>query len=98
MKKTALIACTVTVCLMIFVKSGIIDSLVFFILAGIVPGTRYAVPSTFMLLLMTSIAWLLFFRLIPFDMFLHRSVKNTAKKKRQLHSSKRLPKRRYEQI
>ena len=93
MKKIIAIA-LITLGLVILAKAGIFDSLMLFLLAGIIPGTTYAIPSSFMLLLMTSIAWLLFFNLIPLDSL--RTNKPTGKKKST--SKKRLPKQRYKQI
>jgi hypothetical protein len=93
MKKAPIVALGIILGLVILVKAGIFDSLMLFILAGVIPGTTYAIPSTFMLLLIMSIAWLLFFNLVPIDTL--RSSK-TAKKKTT--AKKRLPKQRYKQI
>jgi hypothetical protein len=94
MKKTAIITFLVIVGLVIFVKSGVIDSLMLFVLAGVIPGTRYAIPSTFMLLLITCIMWLLIFNLLPFELL--RSEPTKSKKKPA--SKKTLPKQRYKQV
>lgn len=93
MKKVPFIALAVVLGLVILTKAGIFDSLMLFVLAGIIPGTKYAVPSTSMLLLITSIAWLLFFNLMPIDAL---RPGRTAKKKTT--AKKRLPKQRYKQI
>jgi hypothetical protein len=93
MKKAVIIVALAVLGLVILAKAGIFDSLMLFVLAGIIPGTKYAIPSTFMLLLIMSVAWLLFFNLVPIDT--QRSGK-TAKKKTT--AKKRLPKQRYKQI
>lgn len=94
MKKAPVIAFVVVLGLIILTKAGIFDSLMLFVLAGIVPGTKYAVPSSFMLLLMMSVAWLLFFNLMPLETL--RSSKTAEKRKTT--AKKRLPKQRYKQI
>lgn len=92
MKKTLIIASLVVISGVILFQSGVFDSLALFLLAGIVPGTTYAVPSTFMLLLMTSIAWIAILSLVPFE-----SLHKTATKK-QRTPRKQLPRRRYSQL
>jgi hypothetical protein len=94
MKKIAIITLLVIASLIIFLKSGILDSLMLFVLAGVIPGTSYAVPSTFMLLLITCVMWLLIFNLLPFDLL--RS--EPAKSKKKVAAKKTLPKRRYKQV
>lgn len=94
MKKAPVIALIVVIGFVILAKAGIFDSLMLFVLAGIIPGTKYAIPSSFMLLLMMSIAWLLLFNLVPLETM--RSAKPAAKKKAT--AKKRLPKQRYKQI
>lgn len=93
MKKVVVIA-VVALGMVILTKSGIFDSLMLFILAGIIPGTTYAIPSSFMLLLMMSIAWLVFFHLLP----LETTRSNTLSGKKKPTAKKRLPKQRYKQI
>jgi hypothetical protein len=93
MKKAPVIAFAVILSLVILAKAGIFDSLMLFVLAGVIPGTTYAIPSTFMLLLIMSIAWLLVFNLVPIDTL--RSGKSAKKK---TTAKKRLPKQRYKQI
>ena len=93
MKKAPIIALSVILGFIILTKAGIFDSLVLFILAGVIPGTTYAIPSTFMLLLIMSIAWLLLFNLVPIDI-LH----STKSPKKKTTTKKRLPKQRYKQI
>jgi hypothetical protein len=93
MKKIGIIILLITACGIIFLKSGIIDSLMLFVLAGVVPGTNYAVPSTFMLLLIASAMWLMIFNLLPFDF-----VRSETKSKKKTAVKKTLPKRRYKRV
>jgi len=93
-KKAAFIAILVVACLAVFLKSGILDSLMLFILAGVIPGTSYAIPSTFMLLLITCVMWLLIFNLLPFDL----SRSEVSKPKKKAAAKKTLPKQRYKQV
>jgi hypothetical protein len=94
MKKVTLIAALAVLGLVILVKAGIFDSLMLFLLAGVIPGTTYAIPSTFMLLLITSIAWLLVFNLVSFET---PTAKKTSKKKATA-TKKHLPKQRYKEV
>lgn len=92
MKKPILITIVVIAGCVLFATSGVLDSLMLFLLAGVIPGTEYAIPSTFMLLIMTSIAWLLVFNLFVADMLRSKSAssKNRAKKQQ--------PKQRFRRI
>ncbi len=90
MKKTVIITISTIVMLTVLYKSGVISALGYFILVGVVPGTNYAVPSTFMLLLMTSVAWVCLFSFLPINL-----VKNSTNKKQP---KRPLPKRRYGRI
>jgi hypothetical protein len=92
-KKALIIIALVTLSAVILFQSGMLDSLALFVLAGIVPGTKYAVPSSFMLLLMTSAAWIVVLNLVPFDTFY-----KTSPKKKPAKTAKRLPRRRYSQL
>lgn len=93
MKKILIIVALVILFVVVLFESGMLDSLALFVLAGIVPGTKYAVPSTFMLLLMTSAAWIVILNLIPFDVFSKASPKKKTSK-----TAKQLPRHRYSQL
>lgn len=95
MRKNALIVCSTIVGLIILIKLGLIDALMFLILAGVVPGTHYVIPSKLMLLIIITIAGLLALSLLPIDTIRRLIMKNDEKP--DTHK-KRLPKRRYEQI
>lgn len=93
MKKAVIIAALAILGLTILAKAGIFDSLMLFLLAGIIPGTKYAVPSTFMLLLITSITWLLFFNLVGTE-----TARTSKTKKKPTTAKKHLPKQRYKEV
>jgi hypothetical protein len=92
MKKAVIVIALAILGLVVLAKAGIFDSLMLFLLAGIVPGTKYAIPSTFMLLLMTSIAWLLIFNLLSIE------TRQTASSKKKPAAKKHLPKQRYKEV
>jgi len=93
MKRVVIIVALAILVLAILAKAGIFDSLMLFLLAGVIPGTTYAIPSTFMLLLITSLAWLLLFNLVTVDAPL---TKKGSKKKSA--TKKHLPKQRYKEV
>jgi hypothetical protein len=93
-KKVPVIVALAIIGLVVLAKAGILDSLMLFILAGVIPGTHYVVPSTLMLLLIMSAAWLLLFNLVSFEP--REPVK--ASKKKSTAAKKRLPKQRYKEI
>lgn len=94
MKKAVIIAALAVLGIAVLAKAGIFDSLMLFLLAGIIPGTKYAVPSTFMLLLITSIAWLLFFNLVGSE----TARPTKASKRKSTATKKHLPKQRYKEV
>lgn len=96
MKKVIVIACLACLGLVILIKSGVIDSLVLFLLVGIIPGTNYVVPSSVMLLAIFSIVWLLVVRFAAIELFYMFIDKRTNSSK--TNHKKRMPKRRYSQI
>ena len=96
-KKTATIIGLVVLATVVLVKSGTLDALVVFLLAGQIPGTNYAIPSTLMLLGIVCILWLLIFRFTAIELVNSASTKRSAKKHVQ-QRKKRMPKRRFNQI
>ena len=96
MKKTIIIACLASLGLVILIKSGVIESLVLFLLVGLVPGTNYAVPSSVMLLAIFSILWLLVVRFAAVELFYLFLDKRASMP--QSNHKKHMPKRRYSQI
>lgn len=73
-------------------ESGIINSLMYFILVGAIPGTAYTVPAGLMLLLIALASWLIIFRFTALNIILRRVTKQ------HIDAKKRMPRRRYSQI
>jgi len=96
LKKAIIIATIAILGLIVLIKSGILDSLLLFVLVGAVPGTNYSIPSTFMLLAIMSVIWLLVFRIAAIEAL--NSTKSKRSTKRRTEHVKRMPKRRYSQI
>lgn len=96
MKKAIIIAAIAGICLAIFIASGVLDSLVLFLLVGVIPGTDYSVPSSVMLFIIIGILWLITFRFIAIELF-YAYMNKQAKKQKTTHK-KRMPKRRFSQI
>lgn len=96
MKKAIIISCVAITGLILLEQSGILNSLLLFLLVGAIPGTDYNVPSSIMLLLIASIVWLIIFRFTAIEAFYSVSVKRSAKRIAQ--HKKRMPKRRFSEI
>lgn len=96
MKKAIIISCVGASLLIILGVSGILDSLLLFLLVGAVPGTNYTVPWSIMLLIIVGIMWLVIFRFALLDSFQAISTKKSTKA--HVQRKKRMPKRRYSQI
>lgn len=97
MKKAVIIAGVSILGLVILTKSGVFDALLVFLLAGQIPGTHFAVPSTIMLLTIISIVWLVIFRLTAIEATNAVSTKRSAKRHVE-RRKKRMPKRRYSRV
>ena len=95
MKKAAITVVIAVLSLVLLVQSGVLDALAAFLLAGVIPGTKYAVPSSFMLLIIMSAAWLLVLRLANFDALQSTPAKSS---KKTPAAKKRLPRQRYKQV
>lgn len=80
----------------ILVESGIVDSLIVFLLSGAVPGTSFVVSPTAMMVGLATITWLVLTRITALGalnlMAMQRLVKRYSKKQA------RMPKRRYSRI
>jgi uncharacterized membrane protein len=96
MKKSVVVVGLVCLGLIILINSGVVDSLVLFLLVGIVPGTNYAVPSNIMLLVIFSIVWLIVVRFAAIELFYF--IKDRRAEASKTNHKKRMPKRRYSQI
>lgn len=97
MKRAIIIAGVSILGLVVLTKSGIFESLLIFLLAGQIPGTHFAVPSTIMLLTIISIVWLVILRLTAVEVAHTTSTKRSAKRHVE-QRKKRMPKRRYSRV
>lgn len=52
-----------------FLKAGIFNALLIFLLVGAIPGTPYSVPAVGMLFLVTVLVWFILFRLTALENF-----------------------------
>lgn len=96
MKKAGIIALISIIILAILIQSGMVDALAMFVLGGIVPGTNYAIPSTFMLLIMASATWLVLLSFVPSGVISAPHKKKLVKKSSTTKA--RLPKQRFKQV
>lgn len=96
MKKTIILTLLVGLGLTVLFNSGIVESLMLLLLAGIVPGTNYAIPSSIMLLCIVSIVWLILFRFMAIEAYI-AYINKRSDKKVALHK-KRMPKRRFGRV
>lgn len=96
MKKVLFLICLGVSGLIILEQFGVLNSLFIFLIAGVIPGTSYSLPSSLMLLIMITIMWLVIFRLAAVETFYSITTKRTLK--RRIAQKKRMPRRRYNQI
>jgi uncharacterized membrane protein len=97
MKKAIIVTIVAIASVIILTRLGIFNSLLIFLLVGAIPGTHYNVPSTFMLLTIISIIWLLVFRFTAIEAIHSASLRRSAKR-HVAERKKRMPKRRFEQV
>lgn len=93
MRKIVILILLGIVALAILAESGVFEALVLFLLAGIIPGTNFAVPYGVMLLIFIGLAWLAFFRFVVADI-----VNRIRYLRRDTQRREHLPKRRFSQI
>ncbi|MEO5949908.1 MAG: hypothetical protein ABIQ04_00495 [Candidatus Saccharimonadales bacterium] len=96
MRKTIISVLIVVLVVLLLGNSGILTSLLFFLLVGAVPGTSYAVPSGLMLLIIAVIMWLILLRFAAFGLIRNLSFRRLTK--HHLATKKRMPRHRYSQI
>lgn len=96
MRKIIIITSISLAGLIVLEQSGILNSLLMFLLVGAIPGTPYNVPSTIMLLFIISAIWLVVIRFAATETVYSISVKKT--RKQQVARKKRMPKRRFSEI
>jgi ABC-type dipeptide/oligopeptide/nickel transport system permease subunit len=63
-----------------FIKAGIFNALLLFLLVGAIPGTSYNVPALGMLLIVAALMWVILFRLTALETFEVRTRKYLAHK------------------
>lgn len=68
----------------IFMKAGIANALLLFLLVGAIPGTNYNVPAAVMLFLVLLLIWFIIFRFTLLD-----TLQNRAKKQITHHTKER---------
>ena len=81
------------VLVIVLFESGVIDSLLVFLLSGSIPGTPITLTPSMMMALLAVSAWLLLARLTAFNA---RVVRRHLH--RRLKKQKHMPKRRYSRI
>jgi hypothetical protein len=85
----------IIICCALLLQPHVIESLMYFLLAGVIPGTDFSLPPTAMLLLLFAITWLLLFRFVIAG-FIHTRTKNHTTKPRQ--HKKHMPRRRFREV
>jgi len=96
MKNPYTIAALCLIGIAFFIKAGIANALLLFLLVGAIPGTNYNVPAAAMLLFVIVIIWLVIFRFTILDTFQARTTKRIVEP-RSIHK-KRMPRKRFEQV
>lgn len=96
MKRFVLFFITSIVISVVLFESGVINSMIAFLLAGVVPGTDIIITPNSMLFIIGAIAWLTLLHTTVLGMVNIRSLRKLV----ATHSErqKRLPKRRFGQI
>jgi len=96
MKNPYTIAALCLIGIAFFIKAGITNALLLFLLVGAIPGTNYNVPAVVMLFFVVVIIWLVLFRFTLLDTIQARASKRIAER-RSIHK-KRMPRKRFGQI
>lgn len=96
MKKYLFATIIAVLCLAILLRGDVLESLMLFLLVGVIPGTTYALPPTAMMALMFICTWLLLYRLFVARMVaeqvkkIHHNKKTSRSKARKKQPSRRL--------
>ncbi len=96
MRKFIIISATATTSLVILAESGIIDSLLVFLLTGSLPGTSIVISPSMMMAGLIAAGWLSITRITSFDTTQIRRMRRLVK--RYTTKQERMPKRRYSRI
>jgi len=75
---------------------GVFNALVMFLLVGAIPGTDYSLPSSFMLLVMIALIWVIFYKFAGAKAIRSRTAKKLLKRTKA--HKKRMPRRRFSEI
>ena len=96
MRKAVIIVVAAIFMVIVLVPSGVVDSLIVFLLSGSVPGTPINLSPTTMMAVLVAVGWLALARMAAPGTVTTRAVRRVLKR----HSFKRsrLPKRRYGRI
>lgn len=96
MRRIVIISSILLAAMILLLESGVIDSLVLFLLSGAVPGTSIIISPTAMMAGLVAVTWLVLTRITALGalnlMTMNRLVKHYLKKQQ------RMPKRRYSRI
>lgn len=93
--KKAITIIGASIAFIVLVQSGVLNSLLAFLIAGAIPGTSYNVSSAGMFIIIVSVVWLTVFRLITGTPLETPTVRRSSKK--AATRKKRSPKARYKQ-
>ncbi len=79
--------------LLVVVQARIFDAVLYFLFAGIVPGTNYALPPLVMLLLFLAVGWVM---LLHVSSILSAEAKLAQEAHKIIERTQRFPRRRYQ--
>jgi hypothetical protein len=95
MKNPYTIAALCLIGIALFIKAGMANALLLFLLVGAIPGTTYNIPAAGMLFIVMVPLWLVFMRFMMLESVQIR-IKNQLSRSRIDHK-KRLPRKHFEQ-
>lgn len=96
MKKTVIISSLIILVLLVLSESGVLNSLLIFLLVGAIPGTSINLSPNVMLLVIGAISWVILFNLTTVK--LADFIKTKRLVTRHIKRHERMPKRRYSRI
>lgn len=97
MRNAVIFSCIIGALLIVLAQFGFFEALLMFLLAGVVPGTSYSIPSNIMYGLLLIGITIVIVRIVGFSVLdLFFVAKKVTPKKSA--AKKRLPRRRYSQI
>lgn len=95
-KKAIVVSMLILIIVSILSKSGVLNSLLIFLLVGAVPGTSVSISPSLMLLIVGAGFWAITFHFTAGKFITSRQTKRLIKK--HITRKQRMPKRRYSQI